>query len=377
MPQKQRDMRLDALRGMLLIIMAGVHVPTLLSHWLQEPFGFTSDAEGFVFLSAVLAGRAYGGVYQRTDWKTMARRAWDRAKKVYLVHLTLVLAAVLIAWRLADRVAPLANHFHDFLAHPWGSLALVPLLLHQPPLFDILPLYVRMLGATPWLLMAARRWGWRPVLAVSGVGWIVAQFQLGQHLIGDPARLLPLSLGSFHFLAWQFLWTCGLALGETMLRGPIFREEQRKGVMTLAGAVVVMGLVCRHGIDSEGAFAQMLYRWVDKWSLGPIRVLNFSAWVALLVAWNPRLPQMSLAPVALLGRNSLAVFAIHLPLVIIATSLIESFPFSNSAQLFIGGLVIVQMFAWAVWFESWQKPRKPAPANRTVAEVPVPELVPA
>jgi hypothetical protein len=378
MPQKQRDMRLDALRGMLLIIMAGVHVPTLLSHWLQDPLGFMSDAEGFVFLSAVLAGRAYGGVYQRTDWKTMARRAWDRAKKVYLVHVSLVLAAVLVAWRLADRVAPLANHFHDFLTHPWGSLALVPLLLHQPPLFDILPLYVRMLGATPWLLMAARRWSWKPVLAVSAVGWVVAQFQLGQHLVGDPSRLLPLSLGSFHFLAWQFLWVCGLALGETMLRRPIFREEQRRGVTLVAGMVVVAGFVCRHGIWPDAWFPQGLYAWMDKWSLGPIRLLNFGAWVVLLVAWNPRLPRFSLAPMALLGRNSLPVFAFHLPLVIVATTLIETFPFSTAGQLFIGGLVIVQMFAWALWLEStWQRKPREVPATPALEKAPAPELVPA
>jgi hypothetical protein len=377
MPHKQRDMRLDALRGMFLIIMAGVHVPTILSHWLQEPFGFTSDAEGFVFLSAVLAGRAYGGVYQRTNWKTMAGRAWNRAKKVYLVHLTLVLAAVLVAWRLADHVAPLANHFHDFLTHPWGSLALVPLLLHQPPLFDILPLYVRMLGATPWLLMAARRWGWRPVLIVSAVGWVVAQFQLGDRFIGDPARLLPVSLGSFHFLAWQFLWVCGLALGETMLRGSLISDDRRTGIMFGAGLIIVAGVVCRHFINPDAPFSQFLYRWVDKWSLGPIRMLNFGAWVALLLAWNPKLPHFSLAPTALLGRNSLAVFAIHLPLVIMATCLIESVPFSNSGQLFIGGLVIVQMFAWAGWFESMFVKPKPATPKEVLEKAPVPELVPA
>ncbi len=210
---------------------------------------------------------------------------------------------------------------------------------------------------------------------MSGVGWVVAQFQLGQHLVGDPARLLPLSLGSFHFLAWQFLWTCGLALGETMLRQPVIRPERRQGVMIAAGAVVAMGLFCRHGLDNEGAFAQMLYRWVDKWTRGPLRMQNFGAWVALLLAWNPRLPRLSLAPMALLGRNSLAIFAFHLPLVIIATTLIESFPFSTSAQLFIGSIVIVQMFAWASWLESWQ--REPKPVKAQVREAPTPELVPA
>ena len=162
-----------------------------------------------------------------------------------------------------------------------------------------------------------------------------------------------------------------------MLRQPVIREEQRRGVVIAAGAVVAMGLFCRHGLDNEGAFAQMLYRWVDKWSLGPLRVLNFGAWVALLMAWNPKLPRLTLAPMALLGRNSLAIFAFHLPLVIIATTLIETFPYSTSAQLFIGSIVIVQMFAWASWLESWQKDPKPKPAKAPVEAATAPELVPA
>ena len=57
--RQTRDLRLDAVRGMFLVIMAGVHVPSPLSHYLQEPFGFTSAAEGFIFLSACLAGLAW------------------------------------------------------------------------------------------------------------------------------------------------------------------------------------------------------------------------------------------------------------------------------------------------------------------------------
>ena len=54
--KSSRDPRLDALRGPFLVIMAAVHIPTPLSHAMQEPFGFTSAAEGFVFLGACLAG---------------------------------------------------------------------------------------------------------------------------------------------------------------------------------------------------------------------------------------------------------------------------------------------------------------------------------
>ena len=46
----------------------------------------------------------------------------------------------------------------------------MPLLLHQPPLFDILPLYVIFLGVTPLLLSFARRRGWGMMLIVSAAG---------------------------------------------------------------------------------------------------------------------------------------------------------------------------------------------------------------
>ena len=44
MEKMSRDVRLDAVRGILLILMAAMHVPTPVSHLLQEPFGFMSEA---------------------------------------------------------------------------------------------------------------------------------------------------------------------------------------------------------------------------------------------------------------------------------------------------------------------------------------------
>ena len=67
---------------------------------------------------------------------------------------------------------------------------------------------------------------------------------------------------------------------------------------------------------------------MDKWSLGPLRLLNFGAWVALLYGLEPHTSYLSLAPLALLERNSLAVFAFHLPLVIIAATMLQMFSFS-------------------------------------------------
>ncbi|HZQ45857.1 MAG TPA: OpgC domain-containing protein, partial [Verrucomicrobiae bacterium] len=232
----KRDARLDGLRGLLLVIMTGVHVPSPLSHWLQEPFGFTSAAEGFLFLGAVLAGRVYGAIYGESGFAVMARRVWDRARRVYAVHLLVLTIALFVAWHFAGSLPPLADQFHDSVARPAESMALTPLLLHQPPLFDILPLYVVFLWGTPWLLAMARRHGWLWVLAVSAFAWLTAQLEARR--LGDFSAVVHLRLGSFNILAWQFLWVAGLALGETMLRGALARRG-RTGIFAAFAGVIV------------------------------------------------------------------------------------------------------------------------------------------
>ena len=352
-----RDLRLDAIRGLLLILMAAVHVPTPLSHLLQEPFGFTGSAEGFLFLSACLSGLVYGKIYGQTDWQTMAWRVWQRTRLIYGIHLGLVIPVALIAWLAGTQLPPLANHFHDFLVHPWGSLALMPLLLHQPPFFDILPLYVILLGATPWLLARARRHGWQWLLLVSALGWLFAQTKWNAALTSHPAQWLPFRWGSFNLLAWQFLWVSGLALGETILRRPIIQAQHRLRWGGIAAVLVGVGLLARHGFWPAAWFSPDVFLWMDKWTLGPLRLLNFAAWVVLLLAWNPRLSGRLLSPPALLGRNSLAVFSFHLPLVIAATTAVLLLPPSAPLQTGIGLLVIAALFPWAVWCESRRHPR--------------------
>ncbi len=351
-------MRLDAVRGMFLVIMAGVHVPSPLSHALQEPFGFTSAAEGFIFLSACLAGMVFGKSYLKNGWHEMSRRVWNRAKLVYIVHLAVLLPVALIAWLYARQVAPLANHFHDFLLHPVGSLLLIPLLLHQPPLFDILPLYVVLLLATPFVLVAAKRHGWGIVLAVSFLGWLAAQFS-GIHFADET---LPLRGGSFNLLAWQFLWFSGVALGEFSRRGEILSPRFRKIFFAAAGFVVLTGLCARHGIIPSASINPAIYLWMDKWTLGPLRLLNFAAWVIFLLAWNPRPPAWLMEQTALWGRHSLAVFALHLPLVVCAAAVIQMFPMTDVEKIFLGLSVIAAISIWVAWLEHNAAFRKNLPA---------------
>jgi len=360
--KKPRDARLDALRGLFLIIMAAVHVPTPLSHVFQDPLGCNGAAEGFIFLSACLAGWVFGRVYRQTDWRVMSCGIWKRSRLIYLVHLAVLVPVVVLAWALAAALPPLAIHFSDFLLHPWGSLALMPLLLHQPPLFDILPLYVIFLGATPWLLAFARHRSWKILLIISAVGWLAAQFKLDTALVGNPAHLLPLRWGAFDLLAWQFLWVVGVAIGETSLRRQIVKPRYRVAVGATAGMIVTAALLLRWGFWPPARVNPDLFLWMDKWTLGPLRLLDFGAWTALLVAWNPHPPSRLLAPAALLGRHSLGVFSFHLPLVIAAATTIQMLAPSNPWQIGIGLLVIVLLFPWAGFLEHLQRRRARAEA---------------
>ena len=351
-----RDLRLDALRGFFLAVMAGVHVPTPLSRWLHEPFGYLSAAEGFVFLGACLAGIVFGKIRRREGARAMRARVFARVRRIYQTHLALVLSAVLLAWWLARWVRPLAYHFHPFLTHPLASLALIPLLLHQPPLFDILPLYVLFLGLTPWWLGIAARRGWAPVLAVSAGVWLVAQC----HPFGAPLRTLsdriPLELGSFNVLAWQLLWILGLAFGETIARDPAVLARHRRRVLVPAFVLVVAGVYFRHRFGLQPAALPNLPFWTSKWRLGPLRLLNSLAWAAFLWSWNPHPPRRWIAPTALLGRRSLAIFAAHIPLAIASTSALQMHPFGEVASTAIGVAVIAALFPFAWWLE-WRERR--------------------
>ena len=52
----ERRPELDALRGLFLVWMTLTHLPTRFSDFVNQPLGFISSAEGFVFISALLVG---------------------------------------------------------------------------------------------------------------------------------------------------------------------------------------------------------------------------------------------------------------------------------------------------------------------------------
>src|ERR1700749_3368269 len=175
----QRRPELDALRGLFLVWMTLTHLPTRVSELVNQPFGFVSSAEGFVFLSAMLVATLYIHKAQE-DSDGVRSKLWMRALRIYGYHL------IMLAMGFTDRAAFAAPpdpsalfHLPNFYrAHPATAIVGSLLLIYCPPLLDILPMYVIFLLASPFAFWIAVRRSWRPVILGSTIIWLLAQFHL-------------------------------------------------------------------------------------------------------------------------------------------------------------------------------------------------------
>src|SRR5215813_4831288 len=96
LPKPQRRPELDALRGLFLVWMTLTHLPTRFSDFVNQPIGFVSSAEGFVFLSALLVSR----VYMRqaiADGTALRNKLWRRSLRIYAYHLLMLALAFTVA----------------------------------------------------------------------------------------------------------------------------------------------------------------------------------------------------------------------------------------------------------------------------------------
>jgi hypothetical protein len=309
---------LDALRGLFLVWMTLTHMPTRFSDFLNQPFGFVSSAEGFVFLSALLVSRVYLRDAQE-DGTGLRVRLWRRTLKVYGYHLLMLTFAFTLAAAFAARThrPALYNLLNFYLAHPAVAIVGSVLLIYCPPLLDILPMYVIFLFFTPMVLTAAVRYGWRRVLALSGALWVGAQFGLREalhHGVVSATHLhIPLQeTGAFNLFAWQGVWVVGLWLGATSVEGEMPLAQVPGYVVALCGAVCTFFFEVRHRWLGPHLTPEALGIQVDKWQIGPMRLINLAACLVVCY-WLRRYVVRLVArePFLTLGKASLQVFCAH------------------------------------------------------------------
>jgi hypothetical protein len=323
-PLHVRDLRIDLLRGIALVMIFINHIPgTIWENFTSRNFGFSDAAEGFVLMSGMATGLAYGPVFMagRPSW-SRALRPWRRAFTIWWVHM-LVVASILVLFALTlhnPAVAEMAGKRNILPALNDMPLMLLPLatLAHQFAYADILPLYIALMLVAPALLALAVRWP-RALMAGSVLLWAVVGFWQ----IRTPTWPNPWGW-FFNPLAWQVLFVAGILTGIAIRKGqrwlPVRPWPLALAVAFLIGAAiwVQVGPVAAlggHGLWllHEYAGFPTIFTSFDKSFVFLPRLFHILA-LAYVISALPGLKTLAASPrvkpLVLLGQNSLPVFAL-------------------------------------------------------------------
>ena len=361
------------------------HLPTRANIISNQTFGFVSGAEGFIFLSGFMIGQLEHRIEQKGGRAATLRDLSKRTIRVYGYHLLLLLIAFTLVAEVGVRFHRLAlkNLLSYYLQSPKEAATAAVLLLYRPSLLDILPMYVLFLALTPLARWVARRWGWDPIVYSSFAFWAAAQFGL-RHWIYQHVNLFGLSVpetstGAFDVYAWQLLWMVALALGSIFAdtvagQIPPPSAPQRTGfpkwLVPCSIALAVVFLFLRYApVDTW--IDHNVYGWlIDKWHLGPARVINFSALAIILVQYGQRLGSLRIfQPLSALGRASIEVFSVHVLCCLAGDSLSADadphMPWWQ--QIILLAVTLSALFATAHLQQLWKADRK---RQRPVLPVP-------
>jgi hypothetical protein len=317
----------------MLVLMTVAHLPTQAQIVTNQQLGFVTEAEGFVFLSAFLTGHIFARLANESGFHTVVKRLWTRAFRLYGYHLFLLgIAFTVVATVARHTKRPNLEGLLDFyLANPIHAVCSAVLLVYTPPLLDILPMYIIFLLATPIALYLSSRWSWNLVLIPSALIWVFAQFGLREaihtHMVQSLGFKIPLNeMGAFDLLAWQFLWVVGLWIGAGG-SGSTFKVLTSKMSVIAALLVTTAFFLLRHPISHVQFDGALWLGLIDKWHLGPLRLLDFSCFAILFAvsrAWLAR--WLTIRPLVSLGKASLEVFCAHLLFCFAALSFVVDGP---------------------------------------------------
>ena len=352
----KRYWEIDALRGLMLVLMTVTHLPTLLTDPLGQPFGFVSAAEGFVLLSAFMAVLVYSRIGYSRGVEPMRRAFWQRALKVYMSQAATLLFLLTVVTALGLRIDQTAvkDLVSYYLAAPREAFLFGLLLIYEPALLDILPMYIFFMLLSPWVLAFALRHGWTGVMVASVSLWGLAQFGFSEWLYGLSVDYLGLpvpfrEMGAFNAFAWQFLWFTGLWMGASRNAPGAQPLQVPRGLLLIAAGLALYGLYWRHhGLHGQAPFGGdvTLNLLFDKWQLGPLRLVNLVVLGMLALSFGPallrKLPRMHWLEA--MGSASLPVFCAHLVAVLLVLAFWGD---SQLARPWWGdALLLVAVFGW-------------------------------
>lgn len=314
-PPRARPRRIDSIdfwRGLVLCTIFINHIPGNLFEFItQKNFGFSDSAEAFVFLSGVSLALAYGSRFARSQRGQAFGALGRRAVRLYGLHILLSLAGLGIFAAAEAATADttfLKEHGRDlFVDDPGAALVGLASLGHQLGYFNILPLYVVLLGPASLMLWGGQRHP-RAMLILSFAVYLAARLWA----INIPTWPMK---GSWFFdpFAWQFLMALGIYAGAVLRDRGLPRS---RGLIWIAAAIVAFGAVSvTNGFGLDPGLRDWAATWadLDKTMLGWGRIVHFLAVAYLIAALDVSSALrrgMLFAPLCRLGRHSLPVFSL-------------------------------------------------------------------
>lgn len=359
LPGGPRDARLDFFRGLSLVMIFLNHVPgTLYEHLTSRNYGLSDAAEGFVFMSGCAAALAYGPKLKDGLNGPGIRKVWGRAWLLYMVHILISVWAIGIASAAALWFggAEMLNHnaFEPLNDRPLAFLVGIATLGHQLGYVNILPMYAVLLLAAPFLIRLGQR---QPMalLAFTVSFWAVVGF----FKIDLPNY--PFEGGwFFNPFAWQLLFSLGILTGLALRNGQRF-VPVRSWLIWPAALWLVFSAFWAQSAQMQADLGHVIWTILqydvprflvdfDKTYVSGPRLLHFLAlaYVLSLPGLLPRVAASRMAaPVRLLGRHGLQVFALGTVLAIFAQAVKASHPagFAQDSLLILGGLAAQWGFA--------------------------------
>lgn len=355
-----REAGLDAIRGLFLVLMTIHHFDAPIESVTRGFLGFASAASGFIFMSGLLAGFVYSS--DLPNQERLIARTWRRAGVIYLFQIGTVFLVTIGIHAAPDLFQSWREHAPLLDSDPRTGLILAGLLLYQPFLLDILPIYVIFLFLTPFVLLALDR-GKFPWLLAGSIGlWLLAQLGARNALLD----LLPLpdllDPGFFDPLAWQIVFMGGVLAGYFKRRGGIPWLNLPRGWPIIAASAIIVLILIRRGIISLPELTASGL--TDRGKMGGMRLLNVSLLV-LLIGWvyDRKTHWFEWRALSFLGRHSLVVFTYHVIAIYLLMPLgpqISTLP--EIVQNFLAGILVLSL-GLPAWLAERQRYETSQPAG--------------
>jgi hypothetical protein len=318
----KRDLRIDLLRGVAIVSMVVNHLECR-SYFNNITQGhiYASSAEGFVFLSGFVLGFVTLQRIDKIGLNSAMQKLLERAKVLYFTSFILIaglgLLSIIVPW--------MTRPSFDRAPGEWWQILLAAGTLHlDPPIVDILQLYVLCLLASPGIFWLLRRGLLLPLITASWTLWWIQQV----HPYSFSFQPLDRAHPYFVFSTWQILYVHGVAAGYHKDKlAKTWKRLPKVPLLLGMGAIVTTALVTAHfdlqlGTWPTGVQDRALWlRLTDRSINGPIRLVTLLGLFSLMFTavdffWVPLSKTLGnlLIP---LGQNSLYVYIIHVPLTLI------------------------------------------------------------